>query len=626
ISTRDFSGAFPIVTLGTEYGNDVPASIGPSVLAEISVADRRMFENLYNDLLGNVESVNRTYHSDLTSPLPAGSGRERDFAQINFSAFIQNNWRIFRNFTLNLGLRYELSTVPKELNGFQSVLDKAGNIGDSATISDFKIVAGDNWYGKNLRNFAPRAGFAWDVFETGSTILRGSYGLYYDHPSGATSEFIDGNSYGFSQNVALHPNASGGGAHRLSDGIALPAHPGVPDSQPEATRAASIAIMDPNFTTPRVHQFHLTIERRLWGAIWEAGYTGTRGKKLFHYLNLNQTKTDGNFLQSFMELQSYREMGTPVHESNTITRVFGTPLDAFNALGGSNFDLGRAGAAADIMDRQYFDLYAAAGVSDFYLRRFPQFNMFLFGANAAESWYDSLRLGIRKSARNYNMRAWYTWSKSLDNASTDGLAHALPSNSFNLAFDKAPSNFDRTHVFNFAFNYALPFGRTLYSDWDQPLWFNSLLGGWNIGILSIWKSGARFSVNSGVENSYAGIQSLANFDGDIDPGRLIRFFGRIDWFSDDAIDQFSYPGAGELATSTRNFFTGPRYFNLDLMLHKRFPVRRDQSIQLRIELYNALNNARFAPPNNNLSDPNFGVITSTVGNPRIMQLGLRYEF
>jgi len=72
------------------------------------------------------------------------------------------------------------------------------------------------------------------------------------------------------------------------------------------------------------------------------------------------------------------------------------------------------------MDLNYFGNYAAAGVSDSYLRNFPQFDKFLFGSNSAKSWHDSLQFGIRKSTATYNLRAYYTWSKSLDTTSSDG--------------------------------------------------------------------------------------------------------------------------------------------------------------------------------------------------------------
>jgi hypothetical protein len=620
----DYSGAFPNVTFGTDDGNS-PGSIGPSEQSVISSADRATFDNLYNDLLGRMESVDQTFYSSLTSVLPAGSGRDRNYAYQEYGLFVQDNWKIRPNLTLNLGLRYELNTAPKEKNGFQAELDQLSQISDTANISNFSIAQSDSRYDLDLKNFAPRAGFAWDIFHSGALILRGSYGRYYDHLIGGITNFVDRNSYGFAQDVAIYPNAAGTDV-RLSDGIPLPAQPAVADLQPPITRSSTVAILEHNLRTPHVDHFSLRLERRLFGAILEAGYVGTRGKNLFQFVNLNQTKTNGDFLEAFQQLQEYRANGTPVPQGNTLIRIFGTPLAALNALGGMNFDTGQMGIAADTLDRNYYVDYAPAGVSDFYLRNFPQFDQFLYGSNSAESWYDSLQLGMRKSTVHYDLRVFYTWSKSLDTISTSGAEFVSPSDSFHPKLDKAPSDFGRTHVFNIAWNYALPFLRDRDSDTDMPKWVQGLFGGWNLGTLWIWESGAPFSVSTNRQTSYGGVNSLADYSGSRYIGQIFTYLNEVYWIGPNDAALFSYPAPGEVSTSGRNSFTGPGYFNLDLLLHKKFWTGEKSSIQFRAEAYNLFNNTRYALPNTNLSDSNFGIVTSTVGNPRILQVALRYQF
>lgn len=622
-SSVDYSGVYPDVTFGNNNGN-VP-SVGPTGVSVISSGYRDSFENLYNDLLGRIESVSQTFNSSLTSPLPAGTAKTRSFLFQELAGFVQDDWRVRSNLTLNLGLRYEISTTPKEENGYQSVLDQAARISSSANISDFKFVQGSSWYSKDLKDFAPRAGFAWDPFGSETMVIRGAYGIYYDRLIGAVTNFVDANSYGFSQTVSLYPNATGSDV-RLSDGIPLPAQPSAPLLQPLDNRSASIAVMNPNLRTPRVDQFNLTVEKRLFGAVLEAGYVGTRGRRLFQYVNLNQTKTNGDFLQAFEDLQAYRASGTPVPASNTLLRIFGSPLAALNALGGYVVDTGQVGLAADTVDQYYYSRYAAAGLSDYYLRNFPQFNQFLYGSNSAQSWYHSLQLGLHKSAKNYNLRAYFTWSKSLDTASADGSSFVSPSDSFNPESDKAPSDFDRTRVLNLAFNYALPFGRNLSRESETPKWVNTFFGGWNVGLLYVKESGARFSVNSGIENQYAGVIGLADYSGNRNIGSIAHSNGAIYWFNPKQAEQFTYPEAGEDPTSGRNSFTGPSYADLDAVLQKKFTVRENKSLQLRVEAYNVLNSTHFSIPDATLSDPNFGVINSTQGNSRRMQVALRYQF
>ncbi len=625
-SSVDYNGAYPNVTLGLTMGNAPSGSIGPNGVAVITGKDRTTFENLYNDLLGRIESVSQTFNSNLTSVLPAGTPSTRDYVFKEYAGFIQDDWRLLPNLTLNLGMRYEISPGPQEGNGYQAVLDQASTISASTNISNFKVAQSNSWYSTDFKNFEPRAGFAWDPFGSGTLVIRGSYGIYHDRLVGAVTNFLNENSYGFSQNVSVYPNGARTDL-RLSDGIPLPNQPSAPLVQPTMTRSSSIAVLDPNLRTPRVDQYHLTLEKRLFGAILEAGYVGTRGTKLFRYVNMNQTKTNGDFLQAFQQLQAYRNYGTPVPTSNTLVRLFGSPIAALNAIGGSVVDTGQVGLAADTVDRNYYGNYAAAQLSNFYIRNYPQFNQLLYGSSSAESWYNALQLGVRKSSKNYSLRAYYTWSKSMDTTSSDGNTFVSPSDNLNPQINKAPSDFDRARVFNLAFNYALPFGRNPSSDSDRPKWIDAALGGWNMGVLYVRESGARFSVSSGLQNQYAGVIALADLNGSRKIGSLYQdSSGIFRWFSPDEASQFAYPVAGETPTSGRNSFIGPGYSRLDVVLQKRYLVRENRNLQLRIEAFNVLNSVQFANPDTNLYDPNFGAIFSTQGNPRQIQLSLRYHF
>jgi hypothetical protein len=626
----DYSGVYPNVTFASDRdnGRNVPdSSIGPDEQSEISEGDRYRFESLYNDLLGRIESVSQTFYSSPTAILEEGTPRKRDFVTHGFSAFIQDDWKIRRNLTLNIGLRYEVRTSPREKNGLQTVLDKASAISSSAEIADFSISARDHWYSTDWKKFAPRIGFAWDINGSGNTVVRGAYGVYYDPINGAVTDFADKYSPGLSQTVTLYPNADGGDL-RVSDGVpVLTPSPLVPT--PSATRSASVAALNPNLKTPRVDQFNLMLERKLMGILFEFGYTGTRGKDLFQFTNLNQTKTRGDFLQAFQELKDYRDNGTPVPATNTLARIFGSPMAAFYFMKGVNFDSGEPGAAADRMDRNYYGNYAAAGVSDFYIRNFPQFDKFFYGSNTAKSWYDSFQFGIRKSTNHLNFRMYYTWSKSLDTVSSDGETYVAAGDSFQPQSNKAPSDFDRKHSLNAAWNYAIPFGRIRDTDSEAPKWVGGIFGGWNFGALMVWQSGRRFTVTSGRQSLFADVYSTANLDEDKGSRKMGAFYqnsGNIYWFNPDQINYFTHPGAGEIGSSGRNSFIGPRYFNMDAVLHKKFYLSDTRYLQLRIEAFNVFNNTHFDIPNTDINNPKFGIITSTIGSPRSLQVAMRLKF
>jgi hypothetical protein len=635
----DYSGAYPNITFGRDsedQGNIPDSFIGPSEQLEISEFDRIKFENIYNDLLGRIESVNQVFYSKPSSTLAVGSPRTRNFVTHGFSAFVQDDWKIRRNLTLNLGLRYEMRSSPREQDGLQTVLDKASGINPSAQISNFTVSAKNSWYSTSWKNLAPRVGFAWDINGSGNTVVRGAYGVYFDHINGAITDFVDQNSPGLSQTVSLYPN-SDNGDYRLKDGVPSLAVPAAVTA-PSVTRSQNAAVLNPSLKTPRVDQFNIMLERKLLGILLEFGYTATRGKDLFQYTNLNQTKTKGDFLQAFQELKDYRDNGTPVPQTNTLAKVFGSPMAAFNFIKGSNFDSGEAGVAADQMDLNFFDKYDAAGVSQFYLRNYPQFDKLYYGSNTAKSWYDSFQFGIRKTTNHLNLRVYYTWSKSLDTMSSDGQFYVAPSDSFQPKSDKAPSDFDRRHVLSAAWNYAIPFGRNRNTDSESPNWVGGVFGGWTFGALLVRQSGQRFTVTTGLQNLFAGVSGMADLDtgeddtdassahGSRTMGAIYKNAGNIYWFNPTQAAYFTNPAVGEVGSSGRNSFIGPRYFNMDASLHKRFYLKDDRYVQLRIEAFNVFNNTHYGLPGTNLNRGDFGIISRTIGSPRSLQVALRLKF
>jgi hypothetical protein len=636
--TSDEKGIWPNVSFESGNGNNPPSDVGPHGDDVISKTDRQSFEKLYNDLLGRMGSVIQTFYSDLKAFYPAGTPRERTFQYRDFGVFFQDDWKLTPHLTVNLGLRYEFFGVPSETNGIQGTMDKAELINATAQLADLAVLPGNRLYNSDFNNFAPRIGIAWDPAGDGKTAIRANWGLFYDRLIGATTSYVDANTPGFSlPNLPVYPNQAGTD-FRVSDGIPLPHPDGNPVLQPPATRSTNLWMFSPDLRAGYVQHYSLTFQREIFrNTVVEAGYVGTHGVKLFMDLNLNQPRIYDDFLAAFLELQAFRNNGTPVSDSNTLVSIFGTETAAIKAIGPTTIDRGEAGTGADSVDRFYYSKYSQAGVTDFYLRNFPQFDKVIVGTNDGRSYYNSFQLRLRRQSGALKFVANYTFSKTMDNISTEGNGFTSPIDNFNVRLNLARSDYDVPHTFNSSCVYTLPVGEGRPYASSLPRWLDSIIGGWDVGLLTLWQSGRVVSYVSG---RYTGPtpatpgrgtapaldSSFMNYAGDRNIGQVMRRSDGVFWLTEEEIAKFSYPLAGEIGTGGRNAFRGPRYFSVDLSLVKRFRITERHGVLFRAEAYNLFNNSNFAPPNSDFSKGAFGRISSTVGNPRMLQMALRYDF
>ena len=624
-------GMYPNVNLAPALA-PVPSSVGP---AGLNSTDRGRFDNLYNDLLARMSQVAVTYYSDLEKWQPVGTTRLRNYKFNEYGYFIQDDWKIRRNLTLNLGLRYEFSGVPYETNGYEGTLNKAAQINAVSQISDFTLQRSKSLYNNDYNNFAPRIGFAWDVAGDGRTAVRGSWSIFFDRIIGATTSLVDGNTPGFSQAQNFYPN-SGTTDVRVSDGIPVPPVPPAPILTPPQDRNLSVVVFSPNLRTGYVQHLSLMLEHEFFrNMVVQAGYVGTRGIKLFMDVNPNQPRIyNTGFLQAFKELQAFRASGTAVPATNPLVLLFGSVSNAVSKIGGSTIDQGLVGTAVQTVDRTNYALYAAAGVSNFWVRNYPQFNQVIVGNNDGRSYYNSLQVTFRRQTGALKFNANYTFSKSIDNISVDGNGYTAPMDSFNLTLNRARGDYDRPHSFNSSFIYTLPIGKGHRFAGDVPRWLDSVIGGWDVGLLTVWQSGGVMSVSSGrVTGPVPGVNTYANYTGDRNIGGIIRAGNGVFYFTPAQMTGFSYPSAGDTGSSGRNAFRGPRFFNTDASLVKKFKITESHSVSFRAEAYNLFNNANFSLPGvtftNYSTDPTrntFGKIGTTINAARVMQMALRYDF
>jgi Carboxypeptidase regulatory-like domain/TonB dependent receptor len=262
-------------------------------------------------------------------------------------------------------------------------------------------------------------------------------------------------------------------------------------------------------------------------------------------------------------------------------------------------------------------------------QRFSQFagGSISNSTNIGTSSYNALQAKLSKSLSfGLTFLASYTWSKSLD-LQSEGQSGSLETE-YDLRRDWGPSDFDRRHLLTISGIYALPVGRGKAFLASANGFTQALLGGWNIGGIYTYVSGAPFSIDAGgdIANVGGGSQR-AQVVGDPYSGFTQS---RLEWFNTAA---FALPANFTFGNAGRHNLFGPGQTDIDFTAFKDFAVSERVKVQFRAEFFNVANHPRFglnasgaaAPPDNNVQDASFGVINDA-GPPRDIQFALKFLF
>jgi hypothetical protein len=628
------AGIYPNDSLSTASPGNSPTFTTPAGLTSSQIS---ILYGLYNNLTGRVGQISQTFYSDLAKYQDPGTPRVRNFLFHEYGFFLQDDWKVSRNLTVNYGLRYDFSGVPSETGGYQGTLDQVAKINTVSQIDNFTVKKGGQWYNNDWNNFAPRIGFAWDVKGDGKTAVRGNYGIFYDRIIGATTSSVDGSTPGFSSALVTYPNQNSTATSdvRISDKPVGPVQPSSIVLTPTPTRGiSSLSVFNPNLRTGYVQSWSLNIQREIArDTVLQVGYVANRSLKLFMNQDLDQVHWNPTFQNAFAELANAYNSNqlSSVPATNPFLKIYGTASAAVSALSANNLQTLQYNNAVYNMDTTAggYGKYAAAGYSQYVLRNYPQFIQLIYGTNAGLSWYNSLQVQLRRQVRSLRLVANYTWSKSEDNVSAEGNGFTDTMDNYNLNLNKARADFDRPHVFNFQGLWTLPIGHGHAFGNNLPKWANTLLGGWDLGGLWIWESGAPMTASSGRYTAMSyGVTSWDNYSGtDRKIGSVVRKGDGVYFLDPSVISQFSFPGVADFGNAGRNTFRGPRFWNVDASLVKSFALTEHKRLAFRAEAYNLFNNVDFANPSLAISTPaSFGKISSVVNNPRILQGALRFDF
>jgi hypothetical protein len=479
-------------------------------------------------------------------------------------AYVQDEWKLHANLTINAGLRWEPYLPIKNSLNYVSNFDLARF--DAGTRSTVYPQAPPGLYfpgdpgfpgsaamKSQWKQFAPRTGVVWQPTE--KTALRGGFGEFFDTPQlFFNTRFANNPPWG--AQITLTSPAGG-----LTDPwVGYPGGNPFPSlltgwpTQPFPTAGVYVnAPIDTHPTT--LQQWNVGVQHQLATWLFTASYLGNRSVHLWRATELN-----------------YAIYSPGATTATTNARRF-----------------------LVLRNPTYGPFYGTIGQLD----------------DTGHSNYNGMLLSAQQRLKNgLTVLANYTLSKCMSDPATTELTGPTITDPTNPGLDYSYCDSDRRHVINVsALVYAPKFS-------DKTL--QMILGDWQIAPLVRWQSGSPYSVTTGVDNALSGtgnqraVQVNSNIYGE---GSVNNYLN---------INAFGSPAPGTYSTLKPNAFHGPSVLQNDVAFTRNFPVA-SRRLQFRWEIFNVMNTANFANPTASLNSSNFGRILSA-GDPRIMQFALKFDF
>jgi hypothetical protein len=611
--------------------------------------DRPILQSAINTLLGRVGIMEQGFVAKGEAWAPGGTPYNFDARFPEYDFYWQDNWKMKKNLTVDVGLRWEAKLAPRNPDG--RVLHPNQVVAAGAAPSNtLKWVQG-SLHNSDWNNLGPSLGLAWDPKGNGKQSIRANYRLAYDRIntfvlSSSVFQSLPGITYGVS---TTEFGQAGGRLRNVPKSLAPAASVKPADfAQPAAFGTGTMTVLDPSFQAPKTNMWGLSLQRELWKkTVFDVSYIGRHAVNLFGAYNVNQALYRNNgFLDAFNVVKAggQSDLMNRLLVSDSRRSSSETGSDMVRRLYQSDLNLNNVASVASSIatrlqgGRSVSDL---SGLGAFFFIPFPQFSTLRVIDSNDFSTYHALELKLeRRFSQGLGFLFAYTFSKSLDDRSFDPAfttvstgnaqsASSTPFDIYNRRLNYARSDFDRTHVFQGSWVYELPFGRgKRFANTTGVL--DRVLGGWEVTGFITRRSGRPFTVYAGAYSFNSVVQATANCNGCArgdgyvfdDPANGLKWF-----FDATTRAKFSTPAAGQQGNTARNMFDGPPSFNIDMGILKRTRITERQSIEYRADFTNFTNTPTFGFPTLTTTSSTFGRIRDTVSSySRKLQMGIKYRF